>query len=249
MSDGSLTIVIAAASAGIGFLMLGNYKQYVDNTNYFSAALVLIIIAIIILIIMIQRKWHMNMETERVSYPNPYYNFCKKTEEHNIEDVLNNSGSGQEEIYEPLSEELVPYDVLHLSEKPVLPKREIRASSFAVMKHENTVHLPPNTRKFLLSSDTQNNTSVTQYENVAGSLLTSSQHENVPSPYFITDGSKPPVDSTNNDSPYHENIQPPIAPNKDAVISANETDEDDYVSMKSVINHEPDATYLQIIDD
>ena len=125
MSGESLTMVIAAASAGIGFLMLGNYKPYVDNTNYFSAALVLIIIAITILVIMIQRKWHMNMETECVSHPNPYYNPRKKTEEHNI-DVLNNTGYGdtmQEAIYEPLGEEPVPYDVPRkLSEKPVFAK-------------------------------------------------------------------------------------------------------------------------------
>ena len=126
-----------------------------------------------------------------------------------------------------------------------------------MVKHENMVHLSLNTRRFLLSSDTQDNA---QYENVAGSSLTSSspttsssQYENVPSPYLIADGSKDktdnsaPVDSTNIDSPYYENIQPPIAPNKDAVISANETGDNDYVSMKSF--NEPDGAYSQVIDD
>ena len=189
----------------------------------------LIIIAIIILVFMRKKKLHISMEPEQISHSNPYYTSHKKTEEHNI-DVLNNSGFGdtkQEEIYEPLGEEPVHYDVPRKStEKPELPKREIRTSSFAVVEHENMSSNAlqcPSQYENVADSSSSPHTSLSQYKNVSdlASVPDSSKNE--------TDSSAP-VDLINNGSPYAE------------------TGDDDYVSMKS-LNHEPDGAYSQVTDD
>ena len=187
----------------------------------------------------------MNMETGHIPHLNPYYYSCRKTEEciDSEDDLKNSAGFGdldikQEPIYEPLGdlEEPIPYSIPSTydiprksSEKPALPKREIRSNTSAC---GNTVQ----------SSSSIPHTIASQHEDVAGSssspCTSVSQYKNMPGYSSTPDGSKDKTDSsadpTNNNSQY-VNTQPK---NEDdaSVLSA-----DGYMPMRG-IDHECDET-------
>lgn len=268
--------MVAVASAGIIGIVLGMYILYTVVTSFFIV--VLIIIIVIVLVIVRRKKQRIDTQGEYIPQANPYYDsYIKQVEYENGADLKSSLDIKEEPIYEPLDAHddpspyasFVPasYDIprksLNSTEKPPLPKRDIRSHTSTAAQYENMVQPSSNADTSSIVKTTSLNTcpSTSQYENVPKSALNadpSNDQKHLQESFDVEPKRKRDAVSTdeyidvppkNNDAavPPDEYVDILLCKKDDIFFSADDTP-DGYTPMRSS-HHTRDGIYSEVMDD